>query len=402
MVGLSPAEYSYLRTSLESVPSIRPDARLDSQYRPLQAATNFMPTCYGSARIRTSDGGECIVGIKAKVTRTSSPSSSIISPDGQDYNQEESTSQQPNHAPKPVPLPQLIKVNVDMAGVRDDDPALTSISSTIQRLLQESPVLTAEKLRLTSRFSFTLFVDALVLSHQGSNPLTLVSLAVYLALLTTKLPRLLSSVDDSAAEEIPVFDDDWDNAIPLTGNVSSIGTTLDANDKMDLDESFSSNKKQSKINNALAPKQNTQPKSLDEENKKYSLYYKTTPWKPPFVFVFAVIGENILVDPSLEEESVADGILTIGWQQGHVIAPLRYVETFRSSAAAAATANLTTDENPNPITTPRSKASGVTPSILKKAYALALDAGNDVSEALDLVAKLDLQDEAISGPATMF
>lgn len=133
-----------------------------------------------------------------------------------------------------------------MAGVRDDDPALTSISSTIQRLLQESPVLTAEKLRLTSRFSFTLFVDALVLSHQGSNPLTLVSLAVYLALLTTKLPRLLSSVDDSAAEEIPVFDDDWDNAIPLTGNVSSIGTTLDANDKMDLDESFSSNKNKAK------------------------------------------------------------------------------------------------------------------------------------------------------------
>lgn len=84
------------------------------------------------------------------------------------------------------------------------------------------------------------------------------------------------------------------------------------------------------------------------------------------MFVFAVIGENILVDPSLEEESVADGILTIGWQQGHVIAPLRYVETFRSSAAAAATANLTTDENPNPITTPRSKASGVTPSILKR------------------------------------
>lgn len=383
MGKLSPAEYSYLRTSLESDPPIRTDARSFSQYRPLQAATNFMPTCYGSARVRTADGGECIVGIKAKVTRTSSPTSSLITEAQVDNATASSESTQ--SVPKPAPLPQLIKVNVDMAGVRDDDPTLVNIGSTLQRLLQESPILTAEKLRLTSRFSFTLYVDALVLSHQGSNPLTLVSLTVYLALLTTRLPRLVSSTDDSAAEEIPVFDDDWENSVPLAGNVSSKGTTRGAEDAemTDAQEKQSSSRRKS----------NSIP--------QHSTYYRTTPWKPPFVFVFAVIGDNILIDPSVEEEAVADGILTIGWQQGRVIAPLRYVETCSASAVSSSSTEGTSI-NALAASTSEKNYGGITPALLKKAYALALDAGNDVSEALDLVAKLDQEEEAVSGPPAMF
>ncbi|VVT56147.1 uncharacterized protein SAPINGB_P004858 [Magnusiomyces paraingens] len=341
MVRLSPAEYSYLRSSLETVPPVRPDARTVAQFRPLQAATNFMPTCYGSARVRTADGGECIVGVKAKVARTVSA--------------------------------KLINVSIDMSGTRDDDPALANIALTFEKLLQDSPILTAEKLRLTSRFSFTLFIDALVLAHNGNNPLNLLSLTIYLALMSTRLPKLISSTDDSAAEEIPVFDDDWENSVPLTGLIQG---------------------------QAPAPRHDLLLDGKQITPEQAALFYKTTPWKPPILFVFAVIGNSILIDPSLEEEAVADGTLTIGWQQGKVVAPLRYLETYSSSSTAAATSFV--DPSAKKQNSALAKSGGINLEILKKAYELALDAGSDVAESLDLIIKLDREEEAESGPPAMF
>lgn len=334
---LSPAEYTYLRTSLEAAPPVRPDARAVAQFRPLQAATNFMPTCYGSARVRTADGGECIVGVKAKVTRTQT----TIAAGG---------------------IPKLVHVGVEMPGTRDDDPAVATLARTLEEMLRASPVLAAEKLRLTSRFSFTLHVDALVLAHNGNNPLNLLSLSIYLALMSTRLPRLVSSTDDSAAEEIPVFDDDWENSVPLAG-------LIDADPRR-------------------------------TQSARDQRYHKTTPWKPPLLFVFAVVGDSILVDPSVEEEAVADGTLTIGWQQGHVLAPLRYMETYSSSSAAAATSF--TDPSKPVAAAVATKSGGINIAVLKKAYALAAEAGADVAEALDRIIALDRDEEAVSGPPAMF
>lgn len=50
----------------------------------------------------------------------------------------------------------------------------------------------------------------MLLAPPVSHPSTLLSLAVHLALRATRLPRLLS-----AADEDPLFGDDWDAALPL-------------------------------------------------------------------------------------------------------------------------------------------------------------------------------------------
>lgn len=283
---------------------MRPDARSVSQFRPLQATTNFLPTANGSARVRTADGGECIVGVKAKVVRLNA-----------------STLSQ-----KEYPVDRLVAVDVDIAGLRDDHSSLTMIASTLQQMLINSQILSGSRLKLTSRFAFKLFIDALVISHT-SNPMNLLSLAVYLALKSTRLPKLISSTDDSSAEEIPVFDDDWDHSTFLTS---------------------------------------------DGINGEDTLH------KPPLLFIFAVIGDNLLIDPSRDEETVAEGGVLIGWENGKVTAPIRFIE----------------------LGPGRNK--GIRPEITSRAYQLALDAGTDVSASLDLIVKLDKEDEAVSGPPSMF
>src|SRR5436309_9199683 len=67
---LSPAELSYLHTSLSLTPPIRPDARTLTQFRPLIAETDILPSTNGSARICFADGTEAIVGVKAELEKS--------------------------------------------------------------------------------------------------------------------------------------------------------------------------------------------------------------------------------------------------------------------------------------------------------------------------------------------
>ncbi|ANB13038.1 Rrp42p [Sugiyamaella lignohabitans] len=244
----SPAELSYLKESLKASPPIRPDARLETQLRPIEAISNILPTANGSARIRASDGGECIVGVKAKVVPTSSTS-------------------------------ELINVDVEISGLKENNSLASTLSSIFQSTLNSSQSL-RQRLKLTSRFSFKLFIDVLVLSNQ-SHPLGLVSLTIYLALLSTKLPLLTSSTDDSKAEEVPVFHDDWDQARPLC----------------DI------------------------PVTQSDSSKKSDSH-----WTPPLILLMAVVGENIFIDPTNAEEQVASTGLFISWSNGSISAPLRTLD----------------------------------------------------------------------------
>lgn len=69
-IPLSPAELSYLQTSLSATPPIRPDGRSPTQFRPLVAEADILPSANGSARVCFSDGTEAIVGVKAEVEKS--------------------------------------------------------------------------------------------------------------------------------------------------------------------------------------------------------------------------------------------------------------------------------------------------------------------------------------------
>lgn len=234
---LSPAERSYLYESLIQKPLVRPDARSEHQFRPLEAKTSFLPSLNGSARMRLMDGSECIVSVKAKVVLKSQAGS-------------------------------LIECDVDASGFRDDLNFVSMLRFNLTNLLcQNFPMAV---LSLTSKFAYKLFIDCVVISH-SSYPLTLLSLTSYLALKTTRLPLLVSDVDDSAIEEQPTFSDDWDNAQLL----SSIAAGAQG-----------------------------------------------AAFNPPIFVTLGVVGDNLLFDPSVEEEQVLENGLILSWHNDRVITPV--------------------------------------------------------------------------------
>ncbi|QRG38254.1 hypothetical protein FDK38_002654 [Candidozyma auris] len=231
---LSPAERSYLYDSLVSTPPIRPDGRKPYQFRPLEAKTAFLPSSNGSARIRMADGSECIVSVKAKVV--------LIAKE-----------------------PNLIEVDIDVSGFRDDSNFVSNLKFNMTELVEKNfPV---KNLHLTSKYSFKLFIDCIVVSHQ-CYPLTLISMTSYLALSSARLPLLVSETDDTEIEEQPTFSDDWENAQYLS-------------------DVF--------------------------EVKKFS---------PPLFITFGVAGGNVIMEPSVEEEQVLECGLLVGWYDNKVISPV--------------------------------------------------------------------------------
>lgn len=250
MVQLSPAEKSYLYDSLTQKPIIRPDLRSIHQYRPLVAKTSFLPGSNGSARVRTEDGSECIVSVKSKVVL-------IL---------EEEEQQQQGH--------NLIEVDIDIVGHRDDSNYVANLKFQLTNLLQQN--FPFEVLKLTSKYTFKLYIDCIIISH-SCYPLSLISIANYLALKTTRLPLLISDVNDEEIAELPTFSDDWENAKLI------------------------------------------QDYHLNDNTRGGG---SSTKFQPPIFITIGVIGKNLILDPSFEEEQVLENGLIISFYNNKVITPI--------------------------------------------------------------------------------
>ncbi|CZT44090.1 related to rRNA processing protein [Rhynchosporium secalis] len=196
---LSPAELSYLHTSLSLTPPVRPDSRTPSQFRLLIAESNILPGTNGSARICFADGTEAIVGIKAEVGR-SRPSYAIIGEVEADTEED---------GGKDKGLNEWVEIAVDVPGFRDDDSMPIFLGALLSEALLADGEFTA-RLWINERFHWKLYLDILLLSQPLSYPLPLLSLTTHLALLSTRLPRLKSEGDED-----PLFDDDWDASVYL-------------------------------------------------------------------------------------------------------------------------------------------------------------------------------------------
>lgn len=231
---LSPAERSYIYDSLIQSDPIRPDGRKNLQFRPLEATTDFLPGSNGSARIRIADGSECIVSVKSKVVLTKKEAN-------------------------------LIEWDVDISGFRDDSNFVSNVNFSLTDLFMKN--FPTNKLHLTAKYSYKLFIDCIIVSH-SSYPLTLASMAAYLALKSTRLPLLVSEVDDADVEEQPTFSDDWEKA-----------------------------------------------QYLDE-------FFKIETFLPPLYITIGIVGKNAFVDPSEVEEQVLENGFLIGYSKTGILSPI--------------------------------------------------------------------------------
>lgn len=162
---LSPAELSYLRTSLAQDPPIRPDGRSPTQFRPLVAETDILPTTNGSARVCFADGTEAVVGVKAEVEK----SRVIPSTNGEagaeglgngsagDVNMDEEDDGQ-DSSRRGKGEDSWLEISIEIPGMRDDDPLPVFLSAMLTEALLADGDL-KDKLWINRRFHWRLFVD---------------------------------------------------------------------------------------------------------------------------------------------------------------------------------------------------------------------------------------------------
>lgn len=206
--SLSPAELSYLHTSLSSHPPIRADSRSATDFRPLSAETGILPLTNGSAHVSFSDGSEAIVGIKAEVEKSTPAPNTTPNAQNNDAMQVDSPPQQQRTG-----SPSWISLSLNLPSTRDDDSTLLHLESTLLEPLQLSSL--PSKLTINTRFHWHLNIDLLLISPHGltSYPLPLLSIAIHLALRSTRIPLLKST-----GEEDPMADDDWEASVYLYPN----------------------------------------------------------------------------------------------------------------------------------------------------------------------------------------
>lgn len=233
-----------------------------------------------------ADGSECIVSVKTKVVMID---------------------REPN----------LIECDIDISGFRDDSNYVSDLKFSMTDLfIKNFPV---SQLHLTSKYAYKLFIDCIVVSHQN-HPATLLTMTAYLALKSTRLPLLISEVDDLEIEEQPTFSDDWDQAQKLEDVF-----------KMDL-------------------------------------------FQPPIFVTVGVVGTNLLMEPSSEEEQVLENAMLVGWYDHRVITPIFNM-------------NLATNSN-------NANFKGLSASVLPKLVAMCKSHCSAVVAALDNLVEQD-EDGAI-------
>jgi exosome complex component RRP42 len=157
-VLLSPAELSYLHTSLSLHPPIRPDARSPTQFRPLIAETDILPGTNGSARICFADGTEAIVGVKAEVEKSSTrPIGSAQLETGAGATADEDEEDE-NAAAGRMGENAWVEVTVEIPGFRDDEAMPVFLATLLCEALLADGEFT-RKLWINSRFHWRLYID---------------------------------------------------------------------------------------------------------------------------------------------------------------------------------------------------------------------------------------------------
>lgn len=160
---LSPAELSYLHTSISLTPPIRPDGRSPTTFRPLTAETEILPSTNGSARICFADGTEAIVGVKAEVEKSSRiPAATIRSlteaEKGKDVDMGGADGSELGLGKKGRGDKSWVEMSIDVPGFRDDDPLPIFLASLLNEALHARGEL-VDKLYINERFHWKLYID---------------------------------------------------------------------------------------------------------------------------------------------------------------------------------------------------------------------------------------------------
>ena len=170
-IPLSPAELSYLHSSLSQNPPIRPDGRSPTQFRPLVAETDILPTANGSARICFADGTEAVVGVKAEVEKSKTVYAAtgetaaegvmgLVTGGGEeaDMDDEDEDGGVAIATKKGRGEDSWLEISIEIPGMRDDDALPIFLSAMLREALLAEGGL-KDRLWINRRFHWRLYVD---------------------------------------------------------------------------------------------------------------------------------------------------------------------------------------------------------------------------------------------------
>lgn len=153
LVNLSPAELSFLRSTLSQTPPIRLDVTKGPRdFRSMRAEYDVLPSANGSARIALEDGTEALVGVKAEVERspqrpTLGEQEDVLMGDGEETDEGKGKGQN-----------SWVEMSVEIPGFREDDALPVFLSSMLTESLLASGEL-KDRLYINRRFHWKLYVD---------------------------------------------------------------------------------------------------------------------------------------------------------------------------------------------------------------------------------------------------
>lgn len=165
-IPLSPAELSYLHTSLSQQPPIRPDGRSPTQFRPLVAETDILPSTNGSARICFADGTEAIVGVKAEVEKSRAVGVSGETAHagirglgvGNEVDMEDDDDEVARRGRAGKGEDSWLEIAIEIPGLRDDDALPIFLSAMLMEALLADGQL-KDRLWINNRFHWRLYAD---------------------------------------------------------------------------------------------------------------------------------------------------------------------------------------------------------------------------------------------------
>lgn len=153
LVNLSPAELSFLRSTLAQTPPIRLDVtKGPHDFRSMRAEYDVLPSANGSARIALEDGTEALVGVKAEVERSHQRPNlgeHADVPMGNSDDTDDSAGKGQNS---------WVEMSVEVPGFRDDDALPVFLASMLTESLLAGGEL-RDRLYINRRFHWKLYVD---------------------------------------------------------------------------------------------------------------------------------------------------------------------------------------------------------------------------------------------------